>query len=77
MVLFLQIISLLIILSALIAGMTTASFSGFLLYLAGGILCSAVFFALSRILEKQEAILYNLYKMQSSEKYTKEKSLDP
>ncbi|MCL2378095.1 MAG: hypothetical protein FWC77_03110 [Defluviitaleaceae bacterium] len=52
------------IIAGIIIGLMTGSFLGFIASLAGSIFSSAIFFALARILEKQDEILTML---QSSE----------
>ena len=56
----LTIIGILILFISFVAGITSGSFLGFTVTLAGGIGSSVIFFALSMILSKQEKILYYL-----------------
>lgn len=60
MITALMITGALVMIISLIAGFASGSFVGFLAYFGGGIVASIMFFALSKILDNQESILYRL-----------------
>ena len=60
MVTLLYIIGVIILIISGIAGLYSGSFIGFLISIAGGFATTIIFFALAKILDNQETILYAL-----------------
>lgn len=60
MVGILFVIGILTVIGGFILGILSSSFFGFIVALAGGIISSVIFFALSKILENQDKILSQL-----------------
>jgi len=60
MILALYIIGAIVFVISIIAGFSSGSFIGFSVAMAGGIASAAIFFALARIIENQENIIYKL-----------------
>src|SRR5690554_4909241 len=68
MLLVLYIIGIIALIAAIIAGFSSGSFVGFIICMLSGISSAILFFALARIIELQESILY---KVQLQEEATK------
>lgn len=60
---FLFIAGIILVVAFVIAGIASGTFTGFLTSVAGGVFQGAVFFALSMILDNQQAIFVELRKL--------------
>ncbi len=60
MILALYIIGAVVFIISVVAGFSSGSLTGFIIYVGGGISSAIILFALARILENQENILYKL-----------------
>ncbi|MDI3508905.1 MAG: hypothetical protein PWP48_578 [Clostridiales bacterium] len=72
----LYIIGAIIFIINLVTGFTTGPFGGFVISVANGILLAIIPFALAKILDKQDTIIYMLAS-EKHEKYSKEKKTCP
>ncbi|MFT4414183.1 hypothetical protein ACLM5H_10010 [Fredinandcohnia humi] len=72
----LVIIGVIAIIISVVAGLSTGAFLGFLIWLTGGVCIAVILFAVSKIIENQLNILYQLqvhneFSRQLHKKYTK------
>jgi uncharacterized paraquat-inducible protein A len=58
-----------ILIISIIAGFSSGSMMGFLVAIAGGVSSALIFFALAKILDNQESILFRLYQREGEGKY--------
>ena len=62
-----------VLIISIIAGIYSGAFMGFLISVAGGIALAIIFFALAKILENQETILYKLaHQEENQRRYQKQ-----